>query len=52
MNFSIINLKITLQESRFKGKITLGKEVFMNEFEVYYFQSGSERVPLDFLPIP
>jgi len=37
-NFSISNLKIALQESRFKGKISLGKEVYMNELKVYYFE--------------
>jgi hypothetical protein len=41
MNFSISSPKITLRSSRFKEKISLGKEVFMNGFEVNCFKGGS-----------
>lgn len=40
MNFSVDNLKVALQESRFKGKISLGKEVFMDGIKVYCIKSG------------
>jgi len=52
VNFSISSPNITLRESRFKEKISLGKEVFMNGFEVNCFKSGSERVSLGLLSLP
>jgi len=44
MNFSIRNLKIALQETRFKGKISLGKEVLHEWVYVLSFQKPPQKV--------